>query len=441
MTQLLMTYYGDDFTGSTDALEALTLGGVPTVLFLEPPTREVLAAQFPHVRAVGVAGASRAMTPPQMDDALPPAFTALKLLAPLCHYKVCSTFDSSPSIGSIGRALDIGAQVFGPAFVPVVVGAPALRRYMAFGNLFATVGAETFRLDRHPTMSKHPVTPMQEGDLRRHLGQQTTRRSGLVDLLTLAQGNQAIEDRLQALLKAGDEVVFFDTLDMGHLAQIGRVLWTHTAKEPLFVVGSSGVEYALTMWWREAGLVQSPTPLDPPGAVDQIIVMSGSASPATAEQIAWAEAHHFHAMRLNVPRLLDPQTEEGEAHRLCEEALTILAQGQSPLFYSARGPDDPVLTANGQSAAQQLGVVQGRLLRRVLEASNVTRICIAGGDTSSQVVQQLGISAMSMRYPLSPGAPLCRAYASLPRLDGLELSLKGGQVGEANFFGMVRDGQ
>ena len=31
-----LVYYGDDFTGSTDALEALTVAGVPTVLFFQP---------------------------------------------------------------------------------------------------------------------------------------------------------------------------------------------------------------------------------------------------------------------------------------------------------------------------------------------------------------------------------------------------------------------
>jgi len=40
MSDLLLTWYGDDFTGSTDVMEALTLGGVPAVLFLEPPTAE-----------------------------------------------------------------------------------------------------------------------------------------------------------------------------------------------------------------------------------------------------------------------------------------------------------------------------------------------------------------------------------------------------------------
>ena len=34
---LLLAYYGDDFTGSTDALEFLTLAGIKTVLFLRHP--------------------------------------------------------------------------------------------------------------------------------------------------------------------------------------------------------------------------------------------------------------------------------------------------------------------------------------------------------------------------------------------------------------------
>src|SRR5690606_19714743 len=124
---------------------------------------------------------------------LRPKFKALKALgAPLTHYKVCSTFDSSPQIGSIGRATDIGCEVFQPPVVPLLVGAPGLKRYVAFGNLFATVGDTTFRIDRHPTMSRHPVTPMHEADLRLHLSQQTARPIALIDLRHLSEGDEAI---------------------------------------------------------------------------------------------------------------------------------------------------------------------------------------------------------------------------------------------------------
>jgi hypothetical protein len=182
---LALTYYGDDFTGSTDVMEVLTWAGLETVLFVEPPSADRLA-RFPHARAIGLAGESRGRSPQWMDEHLPALLGRLgELDAPLCHYKVCSTFDSSPTVGSIGRALEIGQDLLQAPWVPIVVGAPALSRYQAFGNLFATVGAETHRLDRHPTMSRHPVTPMHEADLRLHLAAQTSRRIGLVDILAL----------------------------------------------------------------------------------------------------------------------------------------------------------------------------------------------------------------------------------------------------------------
>lgn len=121
-----------------------------------------------------------------MDTELGESFQALRALRPrLVHYKVCSTFDSSPQIGSIGRAMEIGARVFGSPVVPLQVGAPVLGRYCVFGHLFARSGLDSdpYRLDRHPTMSRHPITPMTESDLRLHLAPQTRLRIGLLDIL------------------------------------------------------------------------------------------------------------------------------------------------------------------------------------------------------------------------------------------------------------------
>jgi uncharacterized protein YgbK (DUF1537 family) len=65
---------------------------------------------------------------------------------------------------------------------------------------------------------------------------------------------------------------------------------------------------------------------------------------------------------------------------------------------------------------------------------------VAGGDTCGHVVRQLGIAAMTVLTPLAPGSPLCRAHAPHEALDGLQLALKGGQLGKVDFFGRVRDG-
>ena len=118
MNAPILAFYGDDLTGSTDVLEALTLRGVRTVLFTAEPSPS-LRARFADVVAIGLAGTSRSETPDWMDANLPGAFGYLAATgAPLCHYKVCSTFDSAPAIGSIGRALEIGRRVFGPSDGP-----------------------------------------------------------------------------------------------------------------------------------------------------------------------------------------------------------------------------------------------------------------------------------------------------------------------------------
>jgi len=447
----MLTFYGDDFTGSTDVMEVLEWAGVPALLFLEPPTADLLA-RFAHVRAVGVAGVSRSMSPAQMDAALPPLFEALKALGgDVFHYKICSTFDSSPTIGSIGHAAELGLRVFGEQTIPLLVGAPFLRRYVAFSNLFARIDDTTYRLDRHPTMSKHPITPMHEADLRLHLGEQTQRRIAAINVLHLAQGVRAYWDGLRA---NGTEIVVFDTIDDGHLLTIGTLLddlaVERTQDSPLLIVGSSGVERALTLRWQQIGRITQPPPPPPVGAVKQLIIVSGSAAPPTAAQIDWAEQNGFALMRLDTARLVDPATADDERSAAVSAALECLSAGRSVLLFSARGPDDPhiartkahlaELALDPNAVGSLLGTQQGMILRALLERTGLRRAVVTGGDTCGYAARQLGIYALSALMPVAPGAPLCRAYSADPRFDGLEISLKAGQVGKVDYFGSILQG-
>jgi uncharacterized protein YgbK (DUF1537 family) len=451
MNALRLTFYGDDFTGSTDVMEALTLGGVPTVLFLAPPTPEFVAERFPQVQALGVAGVSRSMSPAQMSAELPPIFTALAAFrAPLFHYKICSTFDSSPTVGSIGHAIELGVQAFGAGVVPLMVGAPVLKRYVAFGNLFATIGDETYRLDRHPTMRQHPITPMDEADLRLHLGKQTTRRIGLIDMRHLATP-ETLAARWAHLSAEGCQIVLFDTLDERHLQAIGGWLWAQRGDLPVFVVGSSGVEYALTSHWQQSGNVGATHAVRHVDPVPQTLVISGSAAPQTAAQIEWALANGFHGIRLDGPALVNPATADAAREAALAQALAVLEQGGSPLLYSALGPTDPAIPAtrdamialgmDPQTVGERLGSQQGRLLRDVLGRFALRRVCVSGGDTCGHAARQLGIYALEYVMPIAPGSPLCRARSHQAAFDGLEISLKAGQVGRPDYFGTLLSGR
>ena len=88
MQKILLAYYGDDFTGSTDALEFISKAGAKTILFTEPPTTEQLKT-LTSLDAFGVAGKTRALAPGEMEKILLPAFEQMKATAAKhIHYKV-----------------------------------------------------------------------------------------------------------------------------------------------------------------------------------------------------------------------------------------------------------------------------------------------------------------------------------------------------------------
>ncbi|NRA40448.1 MAG: four-carbon acid sugar kinase family protein [Planctomycetes bacterium] len=449
--QLLLSFYGDDFTGSTDSMEALAKAGVSVALFIDPPSAEDIKQKFAHLQAIGVAGLSRSLATADMDNELRPIFTKLQSLnAQFMHYKCCSTFDSSPSIGSIGRALDIGMEVSESQCVPVIIGAPILKRYVIFGNLFATVGEQTYRIDRHPTMSQHPVTPMNEADLSLHLGKQTDKIIACSDLRDLDSSIKEQRHSITAAQDAGAEIIIFDTTDDQHLARIAALLCAQQENEMSFIVGSSGVEYALAAHWGEQGMLENPPTFPSPGVAKPLLVISGSASPVTAGQIRWAENNNFTLLRLDAAALIDAEQNSQECQRIIAAAQELLLQEKDVLIYSACGPDDPALEHCRQRCAEwnvldsdigkAIGSSQGQILKTLIAGCKLKRVCVAGGDTSGHTARALGIEALGILCPIAPGAPLCTAIAPDSPCDGLQVALKGGQVGTEGYFGMIRQG-
>jgi uncharacterized protein YgbK (DUF1537 family) len=65
---LLLAYYGDDFTGSTDAMEVMSAAGLSTVLFCARPMRRCWRASRGALHRHR--GSSRGRSPQWMDEHL-----------------------------------------------------------------------------------------------------------------------------------------------------------------------------------------------------------------------------------------------------------------------------------------------------------------------------------------------------------------------------------
>ena len=449
--RILIGFYGDDFSGTTATAETLTQSEVPTVIFTNPPSPSYLKRHFPRVRAVGILGTARTLSADVIKQALTPAFLVMQSYrAPIYLYKVCSTFDSSVRVGNIGQAIELGRKIFSPEFVPVLAAAPKLGRHTVFGNHFAAVGSgEIFRLDRHPSMSKHPVTPMQEADLCRHLAQQTELRIGLINILDINAGPARINSQIDKFVAAGLPIILFDCISDRDLNTVCGTIFRRTSKiKPLFLVGSQELGYGLAAACKKAGLLPERGKMRLPDKAGKdkgpLLVLSGSCATVTGDQIRWARKNGFVDVAVDPRDLLDSDNQVAAKQKIVGRALKALANGHSVILHTAIGPQDDRIKAMEEMTAklsltdteanETLGDELGDMARDIVGNSQVKRLVIAGGDTAGRIQQFLQIEALQVSKPIGIAAPLCYVYSKQPGLNGLEMAFKGGQIGSKDYL-------
>ena len=436
-------FYGDDFTGATDTLAHLARAGLRTILLFVPPDAARLS-MLGRLDAIGIAGAARTMPPHEQQPELARVGAAFATLGVrVIHYKVCSTFDSAPQTGSIGVAIRTLKEYCASPLVAVVGGQPNLRRYCVFGELFAAAGADDhrqsiYRIDRHPTMSRHPVTPMNEADLRVHLRRQGLENVQSIDWRCYARGNTALQTELDDRLKSKPDAVLFDVLDESHLQMIGGLITRHASTQaPLLAVGASSVAQAYVCALNEAAeqgeRSAAPTPLA--RACGPVFVLAGSLSPLTEVQIA--AAHSYLRVELDPLQMTGDAAPDYVAARVAA-IVGPLRDGRSVLAFTTRRA--ALAADDTRSALPQLPHACAVLLQAVLGKVKLQRVGIAGGDTSSIAVRALDAWGLSYLAPLSAGVTVCRLHADRSELDGMEIMLKGGQMGDADLFEQLLNG-
>ena len=420
-------WYGDDFTGATDTLATLAQAGLNSLLYLRVPTPEQQAAVGP-LDAVGIAGIARALAPDAMREQLAPAARFFEQLGVrIMHYKCCSTFDSAPHVGNIGAAASILRPHFANPLLAIIGGQPSLGRYCLFSNLFAAVeaGGAVERIDRHPTMMRHPVTPMNEADLRLHLGLQ-----GLVAAAIHypAYAREKLGDLIDRELDGRTATVLFDVADPDDLVLIGAELWRRAQATPMLCIGASSVAQAMiAAWTTQGGSASAPKPQAGLTAAEgPVFVMAGSLSPVTQHQIELAKPH-YHVIAGDGSRLAG---DEAYRDSLRQRVTTELRRGRHVLLSTAPNKIDGI----DRALSKQIAEHAAQFVADLLQQLPLRRVGIAGGDTSSHAIHALPAWGLSYRAAISPGVALSTIRSDHAWLDGTEIMLKGGQMGPPDVF-------
>ena len=408
-------WYGDDFTGATDTLATLASRGRRAFLFLSVPEDRHLA-EVGDLDAIGIAGAARTMTSAQMRAELEPVgefFRGRRVR--ILHYKCCSTFDSAPDRGNIATAIDVLRGFVEHPRVAIVGGQPSLGRYCAFSNLFAASGSvgDVVRLDRHPTMSRHPATPMTEADLRLHLSTLGLSGVSAIHWPLLERDDVSI----RAAWEVASRAVLFDALTDLHLDALGHLFRRQSETSSLLIVGASSVAQAC---FESAPVSMS----DQPKASGPVLAFVGSLSPATRAQVAAARSFD------RIP--IDPEgltTSDRVLDQVVDQAVAGLSRGRHVMLSTAPESGDAPAAATERLAGRS-----AELVDRILRLVPVQRLAIAGGDTSSTIIGRLGFWGLGHRGQIGQGVAVSTARSEDPARDGMQVLLKGGQMGHAELF-------
>lgn len=331
-------------------------------------------------------------------------------------FKYCATFDSSAK-GNIGPCADLIARELGVDFALFVPSFPEAERYVFQGHLFVQD-----RLVSESPKRFDPITPMTDPDLVRVLQAQTAVAVGLLPLKILHQGLAAAAAHVEALRHGEIGYAIADAISNDDLAALAELTagWR-------FMTGNSTIAGFYPAIWRRQGLIAadrgppSLPPIDGPA-----VVLAGSCSERTLEQLAAFERHRP-VIRINPL--------EAAQRDLVPE---LFAQVQAELV------DGPVAIASSASPAEvksvqeRLGVAEaaaaiedllGRLASQLRDAG-VRRFLVAGGETSGAILDHLGVESMQVgRYE---AAGVGRAVSEQER--PIALCLKSGKLGPIDMF-------
>jgi uncharacterized protein YgbK (DUF1537 family) len=428
--RLLFGAVADDDTGASDLAGMLAEQRLRTLLVIDLPEQTRLEEWSEGHHAVVMAEGTRNLHPEEARARTRSAIRLLKSRDPRAfQVKYCSTFDSTPE-GNIGPTIDAALEALGEEFTVALPALPVNGRTTYRGYHFVHE-----RLLSDSPMRDHPLTPMTEPNLVRHLSSQTARRVGLASYESVEAGADELRRRFEQLRAEGVSIAVVDCLSDGHVANICRA-----SADLRLVTGGSAFGQGLPAVWRERGWVEesdartaslSSSNREGRGR----LVVAGSCSVATRAQNRRFEAQGAPAFRVEPRDLLG---EESGRAPLVESLRRHLAAGRDCLLYTT---DEPAEVARVQEWAagqgmdvpalgERLAYALADLVAEILEGVEASGLVFAGGETSGALCRRLNLGALRVGRNIEPGVPLCH---SLGRYQ-VPVVLKSGNFGGEDFY-------
>ncbi|MEM7170577.1 MAG: 3-oxo-tetronate kinase [Pseudomonadota bacterium] len=412
---MLLGCIGDDFTGSSDLALTLSKEGMRTVVCCGVPNEGTLMEADSAV----VALKSRTCPVPQaVEESLAALAWLRRQGCQKFFFKYCSTFDSTPQ-GNIGPVIDALMAELQCDLTIVCPAFPATGRTLYNGHLFVQD-----HLLNESGMENHPLTPMTDPDIRRWLAPQSSRTVGHVPHQEVTTGSDTIRSGLQREAAAGRSLVVVDAICEADLRAICLA-----ARDVTLITGGSGIALGLPSVLMSENRKKRPEH-QWRGSAKPAVVLAGSCSKATLEQVARYREDHP-SFQID-PDLVIAGSQSAAA--VADWAVDHL--DRCPMIFSSADPSAirAVQEKFGRDRSSTAIEIFFAEMARLLHLQGVGRLVAAGGETSGAVTAGLEITALEVGPEIAPGVPALQS-----KDPDLVLALKSGNFGGPDFLAKAVD--
>lgn len=328
--------------------------------------------------------------------------------------------------GNFGVEVKAVADVFKPELVVI---APAFPK-----NKRTTVGGYHF-LEGVPLelteIANAPKTPVHESYIPKMIAEQIGETVGLVPLIIIKKGPEAVRKEIEQHLSKGERWIVFDVAEDGHF---GVILAATASFDNILWVGSAGLANHLPEMYswsinKKKSLIKAEGPA---------LLIAGSVSHLTQVQakelLSKAEVR---LVKINVSSLFED--EKAEIQQCVKSIREGLFYGTDVLLASGLEDNDIISAVDaGQQrglSGKEISEYTAQAIARIvaeLDLRSISGLILTGGDTAVHVLRLLKAEKIKILAEVAPGIPL--GFIEGGVCSGKLVVTKAGAFGEKDCF-------
>lgn len=334
--------------------------------------------------------------------------------------KTCSVFR-----GNIGAEFDAMLDALGQEFAVISLAFPKNGRKTING--IHTVHG---KLLEHSEFANDPVHPMHKSNLVEILQEQTSRKVTMVPLEIVRKGPVELRMEIEKQRKEYNYCIV-DSENQSDLTIVAEAI-----HDLPIICGSSAIAEELPEFIKME-LVSDPIEDLKFSDSNGVLVVSGSLTPQTRTQTAHLREIGTSVIVFDSRKVFSLEELETEIAQITEAAQTIIESGKDVLIMADNRDEivaetkkmGTLLSLSELKISKMVSSALADAAHRIIKNTGLTRLVVAGGDTSGTVCRRLGITGNYVLEEIETGLP-----SGLTLDRSLLIVLKSGSFGKPEFL-------